>query len=72
MRASYNFDLASPITYVVCVNFVHEWRYLEFKVDSKRQIFDKLFMAILFTFRIFARNLLRGRRNIFVIFCFDA
>ena len=63
-------DLVSHTTYVVCVNFVHTWRDLQFKVDSERQIFfEKLFMAILFTLRVFARNLLRGnrRRNIFRI-----
>ena len=40
------------------------------KVDSERQIFEKLFMAILFTLRVFARKLLRGnrQRNIFHIF----
>ena len=63
------FDLVSHTTYVVCVNFIHKWRDLQFNVDSKRQIFEKLFMAILFTLRVFARNLLRGNRrsNIFRI-----
>ena len=64
-------DLVSHTTYVVCVNFIHKWRDLLFKVDSERQIFffEKLFMAILFTLRVFARNLLRGnrRRNTFRI-----
>ena len=36
-------DLASHTTYVVCVNFIHEWRDLHFNVDSERQIFEKLF-----------------------------
>ena len=27
----------SHITYVVCVNFIHKWRDLQFKVDSERQ-----------------------------------
>ena len=60
-------DLVSHTTYVVFVNFIHKWR---FKVDSELQIFsEKLFIAILFTFRVFARNLERGnrRRNIFRI-----
>ena len=35
-------DLASHHTYVVCNNFVHEWRHLQFKVDSERQIFKFL------------------------------
>ena len=32
-------DLVSHTTYVVCVNFIHKWRNLQFKVDSERQIF---------------------------------
>ena len=44
----------------MCVNFIQKWRELWFKVDSERKIFEKLFMAILFTVRVFARNLLRG------------
>ena len=39
-------ELVSHTTYVVCVNFIHKWRDLHFKVDSERQIFfEKLFMA---------------------------
>ena len=41
-------------------SFIREWRDLQFKVDSERQIFlSKFFMAGLFTLRVFARNLLR-------------
>ena len=41
-------NLVSHTTYVVCVNFIHKWRDLQFKVDSERQIFfEKLFMAVL-------------------------
>ena len=60
-------DLVSHSTYVVCVNFIHKWRDLQFKVDFKRQIFWETFRDnFIFTFRVFARNLLRGnrRRNI--------
>ena len=39
----------SHTTYIVCVNFIREWRDLQFKVDPERQ---KLFMAILFTLRV--------------------
>ena len=62
-------DLVSHITCVVCVNFIHKCRDLQFEVDSERQIFWELFMAILFTLRIFARNPLRvnRRRNAFHI-----
>ena len=31
--------LVSHTTYVVCVNFIHKWRDLQFKVDSERKIF---------------------------------
>ena len=65
---SKNYNLASHSTYIVQVNFIHERRNLQFKVDSERQIFVKLFIAILFTLRVIARNLLRGSRrsNIFI------
>ena len=64
---SQDYGLSSLTTYVLCSNFIHEGRDLQFKVDPERQIFDKLFMAILFTLRVYARNLLRGSRqgNIF-------
>ena len=47
---------------------MHEVEELQFKVDSERQIVEKLFITFLFTLRVFARNLLRGsrRRNIFL------
>ena len=48
-------DLVSHITYVGCVNFIHKWRDLQLKVDSERQMFGKLFMAIFFYFRVFAK-----------------
>ena len=61
--------LASHTTYVVCLNFI------QFNVDSERQIFFLTFSRqILFTLRIFARNLLGGnqRQNVFFfIFRFD-
>ena len=36
-------DLVSHTTYVVCVNFIHKWRDLQFKVDSEWQIFWETF-----------------------------
>ena len=56
-------DLISHTTYVLCFNFIHKWRL------RTTDFFEKLFMAILFILRIFARNLLRGnrRRNTFRI-----
>ena len=32
-------DLVSHITYILCVNFIHKWRDLQFKADTERQIF---------------------------------
>ena len=62
-------ELVSHTTCVVCFNFIHKWRDLQFKVDFERQIFWETAMAILFTVRVFARNLLRRnrRRNTFRI-----
>ena len=63
-------DLTSHTTYVVCVYFIHEWRDLQFQIDSERQIFLRNFSwQFVFTLRVFARNLLRGhrRRNTFRI-----
>ena len=40
---SQDYGLASHTTFVVCVNFIREWRDLQFNVDSERQIFEKLF-----------------------------
>ena len=62
---SQDHDLVSHTIYVVCVNFIHNWWDLQFKVDSERQLFEKLF-----TLRAFVRNLLRGSRrwNIFFIY----
>ena len=36
-------DLVSHTTYVVCVNFTHKWRDLQFKVDSERLNFWETF-----------------------------
>ena len=32
-------NLVSHTVYVVCVNFIHKWLDLQFKVDFKQQIF---------------------------------
>ena len=46
-------DLVSHCTHLMCVNFIHKWRDLQFKVVSERQIFVRnFFMAILFTLRV--------------------
>ena len=44
--------------------FIHEKRDLQFKVDSELQIFEKFVMAVWFTFRAFARNLMKENRRI--------
>ena len=64
---SQDYGLASHTTHVVCVNFMREWRDLQFNVDSNDRFLRNFFMVILFTLRVSARNLLRGsrRRNIF-------
>ena len=49
-------DLVSYTTYVVCFNFIREWRDLQFKVDSERPIFEKLFMAILLLSQSFCQK----------------
>ena len=36
--------LVSHTTYVVCVNFIHKWRDLQFKIDSERKIFWETFL----------------------------
>ena len=46
-------DLVSDTTNVVCVNFIRDWWDLQFNVDFERQIFDKLFMAVLTILRVF-------------------
>ena len=34
-----DYDLVSHTAYVVCINPIHHWRALQFKVNSERQIF---------------------------------
>ena len=77
-------DLVSHTTYVMCVNFIHECRDLQLNDDSERTIFffEKLFIAILITLRIFASNLLiaccrrtkkskkKAGEEILFVFCF--
>ena len=63
-------DLVSHTTYVVHVDFIHKWQTTDsLKSTPNDRVFEKLFIAILFTLRLFARNLLRGnrRRNTFRI-----
>ena len=34
-------DLVSHTTYVVCIDCIHKWRDLQFKVGSEQQILEK-------------------------------
>ena len=58
------YNLVSHITYLVCINFIHEWREL-----SERQIFINISWQFNLALRVFAINL-RGswRKNFFYIF----
>ena len=71
----YNFSikiigLVSHTTYVLCFSFIHKWRHLNSTLNDR--FFVKLFMLILFTLTVFARNLLKWnrQRNTFcILFC---
>ena len=52
-------DLVSHTIYVVCVNFIHKWRDLHFKVDSERQIFWETFNG----------NFIYSQSFFFILFC---
>ena len=41
---SQDYDLASHTTNVVYINCIHEWRDIQFKVDSVQQVFDGNFI----------------------------
>ena len=63
-------DLVSHTTYVVCVNFIHKWRDLQFKVDSERQIFWETFHSnFIYSQSFCQKSAERGncRRNTFRI-----
>ena len=49
-----DFKLYVPPLMLRAINCIREWLDLQLKVDSERQIFQKLFMAIIFTLRVFA------------------
>ena len=62
------FDLVSNRTYVVCVNFIHKWRDLQFKVDSEREIFFRYFS---WQFYLLSEFLAENAEEILFVFCFD-
>ena len=49
--------MACHTTHVVCVNFIYEWRDVQVKADTERQIFWEPFHV----FRVFARRPMRTR-----------
>ena len=55
----------SHTTYVVSVNFIHDWRDIQFIFDCKQ-----LYNAILFTSRAVARNLQKSPKQYFLILLF--
>ena len=64
-------DLVSHTNYIVCVNFIHECRGLQFKIHFQRQIFEKASQADFnLLSRVSVRNLLKDscRRNNFLYF----
>ena len=65
-------DPVSHTTYVVCVNFIHKWRNLQFKVDSGRFV-EKLFMAIVIYSQSFRQKSAerKSQKKYFLYFVFD-
>ena len=70
---SQHYDLVHHIAHVECINCIHEWRNLQFKVDYECQIFQKNFSwQFLFTLRVFIRRLLNKNcrsKSSFISFC---
>ena len=67
-----DYGLASHITQDVCINFIHECRDLQFKVDLVRQIFKKLFRTIFYlTLRVFAGESFVCETDVKEIFRYD-
>ena len=69
---SQDYDLASHTTYVVCINFIHKWRDLQFKFDFERQIFEKILHGDFIDFHSFRqksaeRKSLKKYLHIFVL-----
>ena len=67
-----DYELVSHITFVVCVYFVLQWRDVQFKIDSERQVFEKLFTAILCTLASFCQKSAERKtpKKYFFIFSF--
>ena len=66
-------DLVSHTTYMVCVLILYiSGETCSLKSTPTDRLFEELYMSILFTLRVFARNLLRINRILFnFVFYFD-
>ena len=66
-------DLVSHTTYVVCVNFIHKWRDLQFKVDSERQICLRNFSWQFYLLSNILTEICWEEiaEEILIVFCFD-
>ena len=65
-------DLVSYTTYVVCVNFIHKWRALQFKVDTERQIFWETFHGnFIYSQSVCQKSAEKIVEEILFAFCFD-
>ena len=53
-----DYNLASHTTHVVCVNFIREWPDLQFNSTPNDGFLGNIFVAGLFTLRVFARNMM--------------
>ena len=61
---SQDYNLASHRTYIVCVNFIHEWQGLQFKVDSERQMFLRNYSWQIYLISDFLPEICSCRSNI--------
>ena len=66
-------NLVSHTTYVVCVNFIHKWRDLQFKDDSEWHIFGEIFHGSFYLLSEFLPEIwwVEIAEEIFFVFCFQ-
>ena len=66
-------DLFSHTTYIVCVNFIHKWRDLQFKINSDWQIFWETFSSQFYLLSVFLPEICWEdiAEQILFVFCFD-
>ena len=71
---SQDYELASHTTYVVCINFIHKWRDLQFKSRLRKTDFWEAFHGSCIYSQSFCRKTAAGKEvveEIFSYFCFD-